>query len=285
MANALVGKTAIITGASRGIGAKLAVALAKQGVNVVVAAKSTEEKEGLAGTIFSVADEVEACGVKALPFQLDVQDEARVDEMVEATVREIGPPQIMINNASALWWKPIESTPMKRYDLINSINTRGTFACTRACLPYMREAGWGHVVTQSLPILLDKMAGMTAYNISKFGMTLTALGVSQEYKGIVAGNSIWPTTLIESAATENHNLGDRKHWRKADVLTDAIVEILKEDPKLFSGNMLLDEPYLRTKGVTDFSRYQCLPGYEPPNINDVASLIMGAGDKSTAKEK
>lgn len=283
MTHSVAGRVAIVTGASRGIGRALALALADQGCHVVVAAKSTEPQEGLPGTIFTVADEVESRGVKALPFQLDVQDDERIEDMVAQTTKELGPVGVLINNASALWWKSIEQTPMKRYDLINRINARGTFACTRACLPSMREAGWGHVVTQSPPIVLDKMAGMTAYNMSKFGMTLTALGVAQEYKGRgIAGNSIWPTTLIESAATANHQLGEPKHWRKADVLVDAIMGICDEDPNSFSGNMLLDEPYLRTKGVTDFEKYQCVPGFEPPSINEVGALIMGAGDKSTA---
>jgi citronellol/citronellal dehydrogenase len=117
-------------------------------------------------------------------------------------------------------------------------------------------------------------------------MTLTALGVAAEYSGKgVAGNSIWPTTLVESAATANHNLGEPKHWRKASVLTDAILRICAEDPNTFSGNMLLDEPFLRSRGVTDFEQYQCVPGHEPPNINDVAALILGAGDKSVASKK
>ena len=133
--------------------------------------------------------------------------------------------------------------------------------------------------------MLDKLAGMTAYYSSKFGMTLTALGVAQEYRGRgVAGNAIWPTTLVESAAVRNHQLGEAKLWRKADVLTDAIVSIASEDPSTFTGHMLLDEPYLRSKGVTDFDKYQCVPGHEPPNINDVAALVMGAGDRSTAKK-
>ena len=159
----LAGKVAIVTGASRGIGRALALALAENGCHVVIAAKSTTETEGMPGTIYSVADEVEKHGVKALPFQLDVQDDARIEEMVQQTAKELGAPAILINNASALWWKPIEATPMARYDLINTINARGTFACSRACLPFMREAGWGHVVTQSPPIVLDTMAGMTAY--------------------------------------------------------------------------------------------------------------------------
>ena len=196
------------------------LALADRGVNIVVAAKSTVETPGLAGTVYSVAEEVEKRGVKALPFGVDVRDHDRVQDMIDTASRELGAVTICINNASALWWKSIEETPMERYDLINQINARGTFSVTRACLPYMREEGWGHVVTQSPPIVLNKMAGMTAYNMSKFGMTLTALGVAQEYPGMIAGNSIWPTTLIESAATVNHSLGEPKHWRKADILVD-----------------------------------------------------------------
>lgn len=278
----------MITGASRGIGRQLALDFAKAGCNVVVSAKSVTETPGLPGTIYSVADEVEALGVKALPFQLDVQDTDRMADLVATANKELGPVQILINNASALWWKSIEETPVKRYDLINSINSRGTFAMTAACLPTMRESGWGHVITQSPPIDLNEMKGMTAYNISKYGMTMTALGVAQEYKGLgVAGNSIWPVTMIESFATANHQLGSPEHWRKATILSDAILGIASEDPNEFTNNMLLDEPYLRSKGVTDFSKYQCVPGKEPPTIADIKrmGLVKGAGDASTASKK
>jgi NAD(P)-dependent dehydrogenase (short-subunit alcohol dehydrogenase family) len=159
----LKGKVAIVTGSSRGIGRALALAFAEQGCDVVVTGKSVESTAGLEGSIYTVAEEVEARGARCLPFQLDVRDEARVEEMVAATARELGAPAILVNNASALWWKPIEGTPLSRFDLIHSINARGTFACTRAVLPFMREAGWGHVVTQSPPIELDKMASMSTY--------------------------------------------------------------------------------------------------------------------------
>jgi citronellol/citronellal dehydrogenase len=283
----LAGRVAIITGSSRGIGRALALALGAEGCSVVVTAKTVVEDPAnfMEGSIHTVAAEVEATGGKALPFQCDVSDADMVEDMVATAARELGPPSILINNASALWWKSIEETPAKRYDLINSINARGTFLTTRACLPFMRENNWGHVVTQSPPIVLDKMAGMTAYNISKFGMTLTALGVAAEYASSgVAGNSIWPTTLIESAATRNHGLGEPKHWRKADILVDAIMGIVQEDPHTFSGNMLLDEPYLRSKGVTEFERYACVPGSVVPNINDVAALVSGAGSDSIVKK-
>lgn len=283
---ALAGRVAIVTGATRGIGRALALAFASEGADVVVTGKTVAVTPGLDGTIHSVADEVEKLGVRALPFQLDVRKDSQIEDMVATCARELGPPAIVVNNASALWWKPIEETPVERYDLIMSINARGTFATTKACLPYMREAGFGHVVTQSPPITLDKLAGMTAYSMSKFGMTLVALGVAAEYAGTgVAGNSIWPTTLIESAATRNHQLGDERLWRKADILVDAIMGMVQEDPVAFTGNQVLDEPYLRSKGVTDFSKYQCQPGFEPPSINDVGKYVAGAGDKSTAKKR
>lgn len=243
------------------------------------------ETPGLAGTIYTVADEVEKLGAKALPFQLDVRDDKRIQEMIDLAAKELGAPTICVNNASALWWKSIEETESKNFDLIHAINARGTFALTRACLPYMRESKWGHVLTQSPPIDLSKMAGMTAYNMSKFGMTMVALGVAQEYPGIVAGNSMWPTTLIESAATVNHELGSPKHWRKADILVDAICEVFEESPSdpAHSGRMLLDEPFLRSKGVDDFSKYQCVPGHEPPKMDEVARLLMGAGGSAKGK--
>eukprot|EP00937_MAST-01D_sp_MAST-1D-sp2_P003634 g3634.t1 len=281
MASSLTGKVAVVTGASRGIGRAAVLAFAGQGMDVVITAKSVTETEGLEGTIHSVAEEARALGVRALPFQLDVRDAARVDEVVALAAKELGPPAVLLNNASALWWKPMEHTPMERFDLIHQINARGTFAMTRACLPHMREAGFGHVITQSPPIALDRMAGMVGYNMSKFGMTLTALGVAAEYRGKgVAGNSIWPTTLVESAATRNHQLGEPKHWRTAAVLTDAILAIAREDPREFTGNMLLDEPYLRSKGVQDFAQYQCVPGHEPPKLEEVATMLMGAGSDS-----
>ena len=188
----LAGRTAIVTGASRGIGRELALALAANGCNVVVAAKTTEPQPTLPGTIHTVADEVEQLGAQALPFQLDVRDDKKIQDCVDTTMKEFGRVDYLINNAGALWWKPIEETPMFRYDLINGINSRASFALAAACLPHMREAGYGHIVNQSPPIELDKLAGMTAYYISKFGMTLGALGIAQEYKGKgVAANSIW----------------------------------------------------------------------------------------------
>ena len=274
----------LFLGSSRGIGRVLALNLAKQGCNIVVAAKSTEPQPNLPGTIYTVADEIEALGAKALPFPLDVRDDTKIEDCVAATMKEFGRIDYLCNNAGALWWKPIEETPMFRYDLINSINSRGSFALSAACLPHMREAGYGHIVNQSPPIRTDKLAGMTAYYISKFGMTLGALGIAQEYKGKgVAANSIWPNTLIESSATENHALGKPEFWRKAEVLTDAIMGIFSQDPNVCTGNQFIDETFLREwMQETDFTKYQCVPGSEPPTMEQLVEK-MGKFDAGRAK--
>jgi len=262
----------------------LALNLAKQGCNIVVAAKSTEPQPNLPGTIYTVAEEIEALGAKALPFPLDVRDDQKIEDCVATAMKEFGRIDYLCNNAGALWWKPIEETPMFRYDLINSINSRGSFALSAACLPHMREAGYGHIVNQSPPIQTDKLAGMTAYYISKFGMTLGALGIAQEYKGKgVAANSIWPNTLIESSATENHALGTPAQWRKAEVLTDAIMGIFSQDPNVCSGNQFIDETFLREwMKETNFDQYQCVPGKEPPTMNDLVAQ-MGSFNAGRAK--
>ncbi len=272
-------RVAIVTGGSRGIGRQLCLDLARKGCHVVVAAKSLEATPTLPGTIFTVADECEALGARALPFQLDVRDDDKIAEVVQAAVAEFGRVDYLCNNAGALWWKPVEETPMFRYDLIQSINARASFALARECLPHMREQGFGHIVNQSPPITLDKLSGMVGYYISKYGMTLGALGIAQEYKGRgVAANAIWPNTLIESAATANHQLGEPKYWRKATVLTDAIVSIFEEDPNEFSGHQLIDETYLRAKDPNhDFTQYQCVPGSEPP---DMETLLKMMGSKN-----
>merc|ERR1712037_289426 len=174
---------------------------------------------------------------------------------------------ILINNASALWWQDIRDTPMKKYDLITSVNARGTFAMTSACLPHMEKNGWGRVITMSPPIKLNHMAGHTAYNISKFGMTMVALGVAQEYKGKgITGNSLWPATVIESLVSKNFKLGLPQMWRKATIIADATMGIILEEDD-FTGVMCIDNTYLRSqRGFEDddFIRYRCDPEVEPP---------------------
>lgn len=269
------GRTAIITGASRGIGRDVAVALGKRGCNVVIAAKTATAHPSLPGTIHDVFDEIESEGGKALPFQLDVRDERRAQDCVDTTIKEFGGVDFLINNASAMWWKSIEDTPMKRYDMMNTINARGTFALSQACLPHMREASFGHIVMQSPPIQLETLSGMVGYYISKYGMTLSALGIAQEYQAFnVAANAIWPKTLIKTSATIENKLGNEKVWRKPSILTDAIMGILEQPPSECTGHQFIDEHFLREwMGVDNFEQYQCVPGFEPPPIEMLERLM------------
>mmetsp|Transcript_16675 Transcript_16675/g.18882 ORF Transcript_16675/g.18882 Transcript_16675/m.18882 type:complete len:301 (+) Transcript_16675:93-995(+) len=266
----LAGRVALVTGSSRGIGRECILALARKGCNVVVAAKSVEDAPNLPGTIFSVAKEAEALGVKALPLQMDLRDEKQIKTAVDQAVSSFGRVDILVNNASALWWQDIGDTPMKKFDLINSINARGAFATTQACLPHMEKEGFGRVITMSPPITTDpaQYKGKTAYYMSKFGMTMVALGTAAEGKGKgITGNSLWPATIIESLAAINFQLGDESMWRKASILADCVVKISEEDDS-FTGNMLIDDVYLRSKGYTDedLVQYRMNPNVEPPRL-------------------
>ncbi|KAL6066643.1 oxidation-reduction process [Balamuthia mandrillaris] len=182
----------------------------------------------------------------------------------------------LICNAGALWWKDVLDTPPKRYDLVHSVNARATFMFCRAVLPHMLKQGFGHMITMSPPINLDWIKGKVAYCISKFGMTLIAHGLAEEVRGKgVAINALWPATMIESYATINFALGDKAQWRKADILSDCVLRIVQENPNEFTGQALIDEDYLRSRGVTDFSHYRCDPNVEPPRITEVPSHNIG----------
>ncbi len=263
----LTGKVVIVTGASRGIGRCVALGLAKAGADVVIAAKSDTAHPKLPGTIHTVAEEVEAIGCRALPVRLDVRDTAAIDQMVERTMAEFGRIDILINNAGALWWQPVADTPMKRFDLVHEVNCRAAFACTRACLPHMMADGGGHALVFSPPIELSMLDGKVAYLISKFGMTMLALGLAEETRGEPFSiNALWPVTAIESAATRTFGMGQPETWRKPEIMADACLALVTQPPGAYSGHALFDEDVLRAEGVTDFSRYQCVPGCEPPRV-------------------
>lgn len=267
MSGTLSGKVAIITGASRGIGRAVALAFAKEGADIVVAAKTDAENPKLPGTIFTVAKEIEALGVRALPLKVDVRDDEQVEAMATQTMAHFGRIDILVNNAGALWWQPLLDTPMKRYDLINGINSRGAFACTKACLPHMLAGGFGHILVYSPPVDLSALPGKIAYCISKFGMTMLAHGLAAEMEGKpISINALWPVTAIESYATINFQLGGPFMWRKAEILADASLAIVQTPPGQLTGQALLDEDYLRTLGVTDFAKYRCDPNSEPPRL-------------------
>ncbi|GAB5354814.1 hypothetical protein AAMO2058_000151600 [Amorphochlora amoebiformis] len=286
---AFQGKVAIITGGSRGIGRECALALAKLGCGIVIAAKTTQPKKNLPGTIFTVAEEIRALGVGCLPFKLDIRDAKKCKECVEKTVEYFGKgPDILVNNASALWWQTIPDTPINKFDLITSVNVRGTFAMTQACLPYMEKQGFGRIIMMSPPISPKGYNGRTAYNVSKMGMTMVALGVAEEYKGKnITAHSLWPATIIESLASINFQLGNRSMWRKADILGECVIRLIKED-RTFTGKMLIDELYLRSRGFKDedFIKYRCDPQVEPPKLlmKETESAWLFRGDISKVSD-
>lgn len=274
-------RTALITGASRGIGKVIAERFAKEGIRVLIAAKTVKENPNLPGTIFSVKEEIgeKYPNSEVYPFQLDVRDDVQIKSLFSVIGNYYGGVDILINNAGALHWDTVTNTPITRYDLINSINSRASFILSQYCIDNMlaRKKG-GHIVMHSPPLPFPDekkiYKGKTGYMISKYGMTMTAMGISEEYRDNgIAANTIWPATAIETAAVINNNLGTKEMWRKPDIISDAIWEIVNESPETFSGNQLIDEDYLRTKGVTDFSKYQVVSGSEPPKLLDLFNRV------------
>ena len=272
----LNGRVAIITGASRGIGRAIALGLARAGCGVVVAAKSTESTAKLPGSIFTVAEEIEKLGGQALPVQVDVRDETQIEQIAARALERFGRIDILINNAGALFWQPLVDTPPKRFDLVMGVNARAAFLCCRAVLPAMMKQRWGHIINMSPPIDAGFAAGRVAYAISKLGMTLITHGLAEEMRPHqVAVNSLWPVTIIESQASINWNLGSRSMWRKPDILVDAVLHLVQKDPQALTGQALLDEDFLRSEGISDFSEYACVPGSKPPRIDWNAKFAAG----------
>ena len=264
----LKSKTIFITGASRGIGREIALRCARDGANIVVTAKTAEPHASLPGTIHSVAAEVEAAGGKALALQLDVRDENAVAAAVNEAVRVFGGIDILLNNASAIMLTNTAATPMKRFDLMQGVNTRGTFACTQACLPHLaKSAAAGrnpHVLTLSPPLSMKPrwFKDHVAYTISKYGMSMCTLGMEEEFRAQgIAVNSLWPRTTIATAAIAvNFPEAILKASRKPAIMADAAYAIFNRDSRAASGNFYIDETVLREAGVTDFEPYSITPG-------------------------
>jgi citronellol/citronellal dehydrogenase len=272
----LENRVAIITGASRGIGRAIALGLARQGCRVVIAAKSTQPREKLPGSIYTVAAEVEALGGQALPVQVDVRDDAQIEMMVAHAVEHFGRVDLLINNAGALHWQSFMDTPPKRFDLVMDVNARAAFLCSRAVLPSMIRQRWGHIINMSPPLDLSMVPGRIAYAISKLGMTILTHGLAEETRSHnVAVNSLWPVTIIESQASINWGLGTPAQWRKPDILVDCVLRLAAKEPGEVTGQALLDEQFLRAEGVTDFSSYACVPGTDPPRLTWPAVLPTG----------
>lgn len=259
------GKTAFITGASRGIGKAIALRLAREGANVVIAAKSVEENPKLGGTIFSTAEEVKALGAGALPVQCDIRFEDQVQAAVDLAVSTFGGIDILINNASAISLTPTEKTEAKRYDLMHGINVRGTFMVSKACIPHLRKGSNPHILNLSPPINMDQkwFANHLAYTMSKYNMSMIAWGLSAELRNDgIAANTLWPRTTIATAAVNNLLGGEMlmKMSRTPEILADAAYYILRRPSRSCTGNFFIDETVLAEEGITDLSGYSVVPG-------------------------
>jgi len=258
-------RTIFITGASRGIGKAIALKLAEEGANIVVAAKSVEENPKLGGTIFSAAEEIEKAGGKALPIQLDIRDEEAIQAAVEKAAAHFGGIDVLVNNASAITLTPTEKTEPKRFDLMHDINVRGTFFMSKACIPYLKDGTNPHILTLSPPLNMDlKWFGQhLAYTLSKYNMSMIALGLSRELKKYnIASNALWPKTTIATAAVQNLLGGDAliKMSRQPEIIADAAYHILAKPSSEYSGQTLIDEEVLAEVGITDLDHYAVNPG-------------------------
>ncbi|HVZ56659.1 MAG TPA: NAD(P)-dependent oxidoreductase [Chitinophagaceae bacterium] len=258
-------KTLFITGGSRGIGKAIALRLAREGANVVIAAKSVEENPRLGGTIYSAAREVEEAGGRALPVACDIRFEDQIQKAVEAAGDHFGGIDLLVHNASAISLTDTEHTEPKRFDLMHDINVRGTFLVTRACLPLLKKSVNPHILTLSPPVSLrpDWLAGHVAYTLSKFNMSMMALGWAQEFRPFkIASNALWPRTTIDTAAVRNLLGGEAlaRMSRKPDILADAAFYILGKPAATYTGQCLLDEQVLEAEGIRDLDVYSVVPG-------------------------
>ncbi|MDT5348797.1 MAG: citronellol/citronellal dehydrogenase [Mycobacterium sp.] len=260
----LNGKTMFISGASRGIGLAIAKRAAQDGANIALIAKTAEPHPKLPGTVYTAAKELEEAGGQALPIVGDVRDPDSVADAVAKTVEQFGGIDICVNNASAINLGSITEVPMKRFDLMNGIQVRGTYAVSQACIPHMKGRDNPHILTLSPPVLLDKKwLKPTAYMMAKFGMTLCALGMAEELRDEgIASNTLWPRTLVATAAVQNLLGGEEAMAtaRKPDVYADAAYVILNKPSRDYTGNSVLCEDVLFESGVADLSVYDCMPG-------------------------
>lgn len=259
----LQGKTLFITGASRGIGLAIAKKAGSLGANVVIAAKSDVPNPKLSGTIHTAAAEVEAAGGKALAIQCDIRDEANVEAAMAQTAERFGGIDALVNNASAIWLRGTIDTPMKRFDLMSQVNSRGSFLCAQKALPYLLKSANPHILTLAPPPNLDpKWWGPhTGYTLAKMGMSLVTLGLAEEFKGRVAVNALWPKTVIATDAINMIPGVDISACRKPDIVADAAVVILQQPFTAASGRFYIDEDVLAEAGIRDFDAYAVKPGH------------------------
>ncbi|MBJ94617.1 MAG: SDR family oxidoreductase [Rickettsiales bacterium] len=257
-------RVAIITGASRGVGAACALALAREGCNIVAAAKTIEPHPKLPGTLHDTVASVEAAGARAIPVQMDVRFPEQVDAMVDQAMEVFGRVDYLINNAGAIFWSPVEHWTAKKFDLVMDVNVRGAFLCSRAVLPIMKKQGFGHILMMSPPEHPETVMGKAPYMVSKLGMTMLARAIAEENADDgIASYALWPITGIRTADTENLSMGKLGEWRTPEILADATRELLLRDPSDHSFKAWLDEDILAEAGITDLRPYRCDPDVEP----------------------
>jgi citronellol/citronellal dehydrogenase len=257
----LEGRVMFMSGGSRGIGLAIAVRAARDGAKVALMAKTAEPHPKLPGTVFTAAEEIEAAGGEALPIVGDIRDAEAVEAAAAQTAEKFGGIDLVVNNASAINLAPMRELPVKRFDLMQQINARGTFVVTQACLPYLRESDHPHVLTLSPPLSVDRrwLAAHSAYTLSKMGMTMITLGVAaDEAEAGIGANCLWPRTIIATAAVQNLLGGDEAmaRARTPEILADAAYEVLTRDPRTTTGNTFIDDEVLAEAGITDLSGYQ-----------------------------
>ena len=260
----LNGKTLFITGASRGIGLAIALRAARDGANIAIAAKTAEPHKHLPGTIYTAAEEIEKAGGKALPLIVDVRDEASVYEAVEQTAAAFGGIDVCVNNASAIQLTGTLATDMKRYDLMNQVNARGTYLTSKACIPHLKKAANPHVLMLSPPLDMSPkwFQGHVAYTMAKFGMSMCVLGMAEEFREDgIAFNALWPRTGIATAAIQFALAGEEgmKACRTPEIMADAAHAIFEKPSREFTGNFLIDDSFLYGEGVRDFDKYRVDP--------------------------
>jgi citronellol/citronellal dehydrogenase len=253
-------RVVFMSGGSRGIGLAIAERLARDGARVALVAKTDQPHPRLPGTIHTAAEAIEQAGGEALPIVGDIRAESVVEEAVDRTVERFGGIDVVVNNASAINLAPMRDLEAKRYDLMQSINARGTFVVTRACLPHLRRSEHPHVLTLSPPLSADPrwLRGHAAYTLSKMGMTMLTLGLAaDEAEAGIAANCLWPRTIIATAAVQNLLGGDEamKRSRRPEIVADAAAEILSRDPRECTGNVFIDDEVLAEAGITDLDRY------------------------------
>jgi citronellol/citronellal dehydrogenase len=260
----LKNKTLFITGGSRGIGLEIALAAAREGANIVIAARSNKPQPKLPGTIHTAAEAIESAGGKCLPLVMDVRDEARVADCTAEAAAHFGGIDILINNASAIYLAGSLDVPAKRFDLMQQVNMRGTFLASQACLPYLLKAENPHILTLSPPINLDPkwFVRHTAYTISKYAMSMCVLGLAAEFGSQGVGvNALWPKTVIDTAALAMlKGLVEPKNCRHPKIVADAALAVCKRDARGCCGNFFIDEEVLREEGITDLSAYAVQSG-------------------------